>query len=78
MIWMPSDMLLFGLVLFVIGGVLAMKGTIRHDANTAPPAHHPVHMTLRRSLPLHGICPVGLTIMIIGVACVVASYLVRL
>ena len=78
MTWMPSDILLFGLLLFVIGGVLAMKGTIHHDANTVPPAHHRVHMTLRRTLPRHGICRVGVTLMVIGVGCLFASYLVRL
>jgi hypothetical protein len=78
--FMPSasDLLLVGLLLAVIGGVLAMKGTIHHDAATAPAAAHRVHMSLRRSLPRHGLCPVGVTVMIVGVACVIASYLVRM
>jgi hypothetical protein len=75
---MPSDVLIFGIVIFVIGGVLAMKGVIKDDAEKAPASHVPVQASLRRSLPRHGICPVGVALMVVGAVCVIGSYFVRL
>ena len=72
-----SEILLFGLAVFVIGGLLAMKVTIREDARAAPPPHHPIQVALRRSLPRHGICRLGVALMAIGGICVLASYVVR-
>lgn len=72
-----SELLLLGLALFIIGGMVAMKVTIREDAKTAPSTPHPSQMTFRRSLPRHGICRLGVALMIVGVICMIASYLVR-
>ena len=73
-----SELLLLGLALLIIGGMLAMKVTIREDAKTAPPAHHVMHMTFRRNLPRHGVCRLGVALMVVGVLCVLGSYFARM
>jgi hypothetical protein len=75
---MASDILAFGIVLLLVGGILAMKGVAREDANTAPASHQPVRIGIRRSLPRHGVCPIGVALMVAGALAIVASYLVRL
>lgn len=78
MYWMPSWILLLGLLLFIVGGLMAMKGVINEDARSAPVGDHPVRMNFRRRLPRHGICPVGVTLVVVGLICVVGSYFLRL
>lgn len=73
-----SELLLFGFAVFIIGGLLAMKVTIREDAKTAPSTPHPSHMTFRRSLPRHGVCRLGVALMVVGVLCMLASYFARM
>jgi hypothetical protein len=76
--WMPSNILVFGIVLLFVGGILAMKGVVREDANTVHASHLPVRVTLRRSLPRRGVCPVGIALIVAGVLCIAASYFMRL
>lgn len=73
-----SEVLIFGLAALVVGGILAMIGTIREDARTALPPHHPILMTWRRSLPRHALCRLGIALMGVGFSCILASYLVRM
>jgi hypothetical protein len=75
---MASGILTFGIVLLFVGGILAMKGVAHEDANTAPASHLPVRIAIRRSLPRHGVCPIGVALIVAGALAVVASYLVRM
>ena len=74
---LPSDVLLFGIMVFSAGGLLAMRGVVKHDAAAAPPQHEHLHMAFRHTLPRHGLCPVGLALMAAGALCVLGSYLAR-
>lgn len=70
--------LVFGVVMFCIGGLLAMRGVIKEEAGESFADHLRHRAALRRSLPRKGLCPVGLAIMLTGVLCVLTAYVSQL